>query len=89
MWDLRMFDFIQIFIFSIISKAISMFISDKFKLSNNKVIKILQKLVIINIILALFGLIGYLLDISIFTSIFCENDDEIGAPRVSALGGLP
>lgn len=79
MWDLRIFDFIQIFIFSIFSFAISMFISDKFKLSNNKFIKILQKLVFTNIIIALFGLIGYLLvqSDSIFNTIFCENDDEI------------
>jgi|SRR5882757_2762888 len=61
-WDLRISDFFQIFIFSIFSFAISIFISDKFKLSNNKFIKILQKLVFTNIILALFGLIGYLLD---------------------------
>jgi len=54
-----------------------MFISDKFKFSNNKFIKILQKLVFTNIILALFGLIGYLLDVSIFNIIFCENDDGI------------
>jgi len=78
LWDLRMFDFIQILIFSIFSFAISMFISDKFKLSNNKFIRILQKLVFINIIIALFGLIVYLFDISISTSIFCEGDEEIG-----------
>ena len=74
-WDLRISDFFQIFIFSIFSFAISIFISDKFKLSNNKFIKILQKLVFTNIILALFGLIGYLLDISIFNLIFCADDD--------------
>jgi len=77
-WDLRLSDFIQIFIFSIFSFAISMFISDKFKFSNNKFIKILQKLVFTNIILALFGLIGYLLDINIFKLIFCDIDEEIG-----------
>jgi hypothetical protein len=76
-WDLRMSDFFQIFIFSIFSFAISIFISEKFKFSNNKFIKILQKLVFTNIILALFGFIGYLLDVSIFNIIFCENDDEI------------
>jgi flavodoxin len=73
-----MSDFFQIFIFSIISFAISIFISDKFKFSKNKFIKILQKLVFTNIILALFGFIGYLLDVSIFNIIFCDNDDEIG-----------
>ena len=55
-----------------------MYISDNFKLSNNLFIKILQKLVIINSILALFGFIFYLLDVSIFSTLFCEgeSDDE-------------
>jgi hypothetical protein len=55
-----------------------MFISDKFKFSNNKFIKILQKLVCFATNIALFGLIGYLLDVSIPTSIFCEGDEESG-----------
>lgn len=66
MWDLKIFNFFQIFIFSIISFAISMFISDNFKLSNNKFIKILQKFVFVNSILALIGLILYLFDVSIY-----------------------
>ena len=76
MWDLRIFDIFQIFIFSIISFALSMYISDNFKLSNNLFIKILQKLVFINSILALFGFIFYLLDISIFSTLFCEGDSD-------------
>jgi hypothetical protein len=76
MWDLKIFDIFQIFIFSIISFAISMYISDNFKLSNNLFIKILQKLVFINSILALFCFIFYLLDISIFSTLFCEGDSE-------------
>jgi len=75
-WDLRIFDFFQIFIFSIFSFAISMFISDNFKLSNNLFIKILQKLVLINSILALLGFIYYLLDISIFPTLFCDVDSD-------------
>jgi hypothetical protein len=71
MWDFKIFKIFQIFIFSIFSFAISMFISDKFKLSNNKFIKILQKFVFINSILALIGLILYLFDVSIFNTIFC------------------
>jgi hypothetical protein len=59
MWDIKIFQIFQIFIFSIFSFAISMFISDKFKLSNNKFIKILQKFVFINSILALIGLIYF------------------------------
>jgi hypothetical protein len=54
-----------------------MFISDKFKLNNNRFIKILQKLVFTNIILALFSLIGYLLDVSIFNTLFFEGGDVI------------
>ena len=76
MWDSKIFNIFQIFIFSIFSFAISMFISDKFKLSNNKFIKILQKFVFINSILALIGLILYLFDISIFNTVFCDSDSE-------------
>lgn len=76
MWDLKIFKFFQIFIFSIISFAISMFISDNFKLSNNKFIKILQKFVFVNSILALIGLILYLFDISIFNTLFCDSDSD-------------
>lgn len=54
-WDLKTFDIIQIFIFTLISFAISTFISDKFKVSNNKFIKILQSFVIFNIFFALIG----------------------------------
>ena len=76
MWDFKIFQIFQIFIFSIFSFAISMFISDKFKLSNNKFIKILQKCVFINSILALIGLILYLFDISIFNTVYCDSDSE-------------
>lgn len=76
MWDLKIVDTFQIFIFSIISFAISMFISDKFKLSNNKFIKILQKFVFINSILIIIGLILYLFDVSIFNTVFCDSDSE-------------
>jgi len=87
MGDLKIFKFFQIFIFSIISFAISMFISDKFKLSKNKFIKILQKFVFISSVLALIDLILYLFDISIFNSVFCENDDEDNntAPSLTAV----
>lgn len=74
LWDLKIFKIFQIFIFSISYFAISMFISDKFKLSNNKFIKILQKFVFINSILALIGLILYLFDVSIFNTVFCESE---------------
>jgi hypothetical protein len=77
LWDFKIFNIFQIFIFSIFSFAISMFFSDKFKLSNNKIIKILQIFVFINSILILMGLILYLFDISIFNTIFCDNDSDI------------
>jgi hypothetical protein len=70
MWDFKIFEILQIFIFSIFSFAINMFISDKFKLSNNKFIKILQKFVFINSILALIALFLYLFDVSIFNTVF-------------------
>lgn len=76
MWDFKIFKILQIFIFSIFSFAISMFISDKFKLSNNKFIKILQKFVFINSILALIALFLYLFDVSIFNTVFCEDGSE-------------
>ena len=53
-----------------------MFISDKFKLSNNKFIKILQKFFFINSILVIIGLILYLFDVSIFNTVFCDSDSE-------------
>jgi hypothetical protein len=76
LWDLRIFDIFQIFIFSIISFALSMYISDNFKISNNLFIKILQKLVFINSIVALFGFIFYLFDVSVFSTLFCEGDSD-------------
>jgi len=45
-----------------------MFISDNFKLSNNKFIKILQKFVFINSFLFIIGLILYIFDVSIFNT---------------------
>jgi hypothetical protein len=53
-----------------------MFISDKFKLSNNKFIKILQKFVFINIILVLITLILNLFGVSMINTVFCENDSD-------------
>jgi hypothetical protein len=76
MWDFKIFKTFQIFIFSIFSFAISMYISDKFKLSNNKYIKILQIFVFINSILALIRLILNLFDVSIINKVFCDSDSE-------------
>jgi len=53
-----------------------MYISDNFKISNNLFIKILQKLVFINSIVALFGFIFYLFDVSVFSTLFCEGDSD-------------
>jgi hypothetical protein len=75
-WDLALINIFQIFIFSIISFAFSMFISDKFKFSNNKLIKILQKFVFINSILVLIGLILYLFDISLLDTAYASDGSE-------------
>ena len=74
-WNLKIFKIFQIFIFSIISFAISLFIFDNFKLSNDKFIKFLQKFGFTNSIFALIVLILYLylLDVSIFNTEFWEK----------------
>ena len=54
-----------------------MFISNNFKLYNNKFIQNLQKFVFTINILALIGLILYLFDVSIFNIVFCDNVNEI------------
>jgi hypothetical protein len=60
MWSLEfnLFEMFQLIIFSLFSFAVSIFILDKFKFSNNKFIKFIQKFVIYNSILALIVLIG-------------------------------
>jgi hypothetical protein len=85
--DINILDIFQVFIFSIISFALSLFIRDNFKLSNNKIIKILQKFVFINCILALIGLILYLFDVNIFNTIFCSgtNDLESGLENIKKI----
>ncbi len=55
-----------------------MFISDKFKFSNNKFIKILQKFVLLNSILAFTALIFYLFGFSILNTIFNDPGDSAG-----------
>jgi hypothetical protein len=75
-WDLRMVDIFLTFIFSIISFSISMYISDNFKLSNSLFIKFLQKLVFTSIIIAILSFIGYLLDVSNFSTLFCDGDSD-------------
>jgi hypothetical protein len=74
--NLNIIKSLQIVIFSIFSFAISMFISDKFKFSNSKFIKFLQKFVVFNSILALIGLILYLFEFNIFNKIFSDSDSE-------------
>ena len=78
-YDLNISNAIQIFIFTIFSFAISMYISDNFNFSNNIFIKILQKIVFKIIKFALIIFIFYLFDISILNTIYCnyESDDEV------------
>lgn len=59
-------DTVRIFIFSILSFAIFMYISDNFKLSNYKFIKFLQIFVFILTIFGFIVLILYLFDLNIF-----------------------
>jgi len=73
---LALINILQIFIFSIISFAFSMFISDKFKFSNNILIKILQIFVFIISILALIFLIFYLFDISLLDTVYASDGSE-------------
>nr|YP_009517157.1 LAGLIDADG homing endonuclease [Blastosporella zonata]AYE93083.1 LAGLIDADG homing endonuclease [Blastosporella zonata] len=72
--------------FSIISFAISMYISDNFKLSNNKYIKLLQKFVIINSIFALIALILYLFDINILSTAFADTVGDIDSKPEDKIG---
>lgn len=53
-----------------------MYISDNFKLSNSLFIKFLQKLVFTSIIIASLSFIGYLLDVSNFSTLFCDGDSD-------------
>lgn len=66
LYDLTSIKFIKILIFTIISFAISMFISDNYTLSQNIYIKFLQKLVFLILKLSLIVFILEILDISIF-----------------------
>lgn len=75
--NFNIFDTLQIIIFSISYFATFMFISDQFKLSEFKVIKFLQVLVFIFTIFGFIALILYLLDISIFDTVFCDNSTSV------------
>ena len=73
-----MFQLIILFLFSF---AVSIFISDNFKFSNNKFIFLLQKFVSYSLNFYLIVLVGWMLylvgvNLSIFGSIFCDSDDE-------------
>ena len=83
MWLIKfnLFDLFQLIIFTLFSFALSIFISDKFKFSENKIIKFIQKFLFFNCILALIVLIGLILyflvlDVSIFNIIFFDSEGE-------------
>jgi hypothetical protein len=81
LFEYKLIDMFQIFILSLFSFAVFIFISDNYKFSNNKFIFLLQKIVSYSLIFALIILIGTLLylvgvNISIFGSIFCDSDVE-------------
>ena len=75
LYDLTSIKFIKIFIFTLISFALSMYISDNYTLSKNIFIKILQKLVFLILKLSLIVFILEILDLSIFNQIHCEPTD--------------
>ena len=76
LYDLTSIKVIKIFIFTLISLAVSMYISDNYTLSNNIFIKILQKLVFLIFKLSLIVFILEILDLS--TSIKSFIDSIIG-----------
>lgn len=76
---------LQLIILTLFSFAAFLFISDNFKYSNNNFIKLIQKFVIFNSILALIFLIGLILYFLILEygflilnilQVFCDSDDE-------------
>ena len=56
-----LFEMFQIIIFTLYFFAVFIFISDNFKISNNKFIKFIQKLVFFNCILALIVILFFLI----------------------------
>ena len=76
LYDLTTIKAIRMFIFTLISLAISMYISDNYTLSKNIFIKILQKLVFLILKLSLIVFILKILDLS--TSIKSFIDSIIG-----------
>lgn len=86
MWlfEYTLIDMFQLIILSLFSFAVFMFISDKYKFSNNKFIFLLQKFVSYSLNFALIVLVGWMLylvgvNISIFGSLFLDSeysDDE-------------
>jgi len=68
--------FLGLIISAIISFLVSSFILNKFKFSNNKYIKILQIIVLINIIFIIGFLICDFFNIKIWSEIWCDTDDS-------------
>ena len=65
---------------------ISTFIFNNFKYSNNKLIKLLQKIALINIILIIILLIFNYFDIQLISEVFCDGvDDNNSAARALIL----
>ena len=69
-------DIIIIFIFTIISFAIFMYISDNYKYSRNIYIRKIQKFVFIVIKISLLGYLFSFLNLPILNTLFCDSDDE-------------
>ena len=75
LYDLTSIKVIKIFIFTLISLAVSMYILDNYTFSNNIFIKILQKLVFLILKLSLIVFIFEIFDFSLFNNIHCEPTD--------------
>ena len=71
LYDITTIKCLQILIFTLISLALNMYISDNYTYSNNIFIKIIQKLVFIILKLCLIVFILELFDLNIFNKIHC------------------
>lgn len=81
MWvfDSKLFDMFQIILLSLFYFAVSIFISDNFKFSNDKFIFLLQKFVSYSLNFSLIVLVGLMLylvgvNLSVLVSLFCDSE---------------
>jgi hypothetical protein len=73
------YEILKLIILSIFILPIVIFISENYKLSNNKIIKTLQVFVAIFVILRLIIYFLYLFEINIFEKTYCDSDDDVAS----------